>query len=97
MAWSPCKLGVLENSTCSWSTWDGIRSGVEPRPDLAETLQERAWSSPIWYVPNSSEPARGAPSLLIFAAPGQQRGLDLGVFRFGDAVAGDQADRQNIE
>ena len=42
---------VLENPSCRWSTWDAIRAGVEPNPKLAKTLQERAWSSPIWYVP----------------------------------------------
>ena len=42
---------VLENPTCRWSTWDALRAGVEPRPDLPATIQERAWSSPIWSVP----------------------------------------------
>lgn len=41
-------LRALENPTCRWSTWDALREGVEPRPDLAKTIQERAWSSPIW-------------------------------------------------
>jgi hypothetical protein len=42
---------VLENPTCRWSTWDAIRAGTALRSDLAATLQERAWSSPIHYVP----------------------------------------------
>lgn len=41
-------LRALENPTCRWSTWDALRAGVEPRPDLHTTLQERVWSSPIW-------------------------------------------------
>jgi uncharacterized protein DUF3604 len=42
---------VLENPTCRWSTWDALRAGVAPRSDLDATLQERAWSSPIWFIP----------------------------------------------
>ena len=42
---------VLENPTCRWSTWDAVRAGTDPRPDLARTIQERAWTSPIWVTP----------------------------------------------
>ncbi len=52
---------VLENPTCRWSTWDALRANVPPRPDVAKTIQERAWSSPIWYAPeNEVSPAPAA-------------------------------------
>jgi len=42
---------VLENPTCRWSTWEAMQAGVERHPDLPATIQERAWTSPIWYEP----------------------------------------------
>ena len=43
-------LRVLENPRCRWSTYDALRLGRAPPPETAPTVQERAWSSPIWYT-----------------------------------------------
>ena len=39
---------VLEEPTCRWSTYEANLLGKPVRKDLPLTIQERAWSSPVW-------------------------------------------------
>ena len=44
---------VLEISTPRWSTIAAVKRGIEPPADFPPIIQERAWTSPIWYTPKS--------------------------------------------
>lgn len=44
---------AVENPKCRWSSWDAIRNGTPPNPDMKPTVQDRVWSSPIWVMPDN--------------------------------------------
>jgi hypothetical protein len=63
---------VLEIPTPRWTTIQAKNLGIKPPDVVAATVQERAWSSPIWYTPTTEARTAAKPGLTVASL--RQRG-----------------------
>ena len=78
---------VLQIPTPRWTTYDAKALGVQPPSDLPPTVQDRAWTSPIWYAP-PAELRANAPRGLTVADLTQSGGSALDEAQLRELVVG---------
>jgi hypothetical protein len=56
---------VIQIPTPRWSTFDAKKLGVAPPTTVPSSIQERAWTSPIWYAPEKQDARQGKQGVTV--------------------------------
>ena len=66
---------ILEIPTPRWSTYDAVKHGKHLPASVPASVQQRAWTSPIWYTPSEATVPAAPPPRACSQSPSSPTGV----------------------
>jgi hypothetical protein len=87
---------VIQIPTPRWSTYDAKKLGVAPPTTVPSSIQERAWTSPIWYTPEKQGARRSTKQGLTAADLRRKGAVELNKAQLSELLAGKSVWMRNM-